>query len=89
MHPRRTGLTRATLLALVFAAGWLGGSVTQRPATAQVPGMGDAMKAAEGQGGSLGAVAKLGSSISDMQSNVEALQKNLDTLKTVQKALGG
>ncbi|MEW6269446.1 MAG: hypothetical protein AB1689_09140 [Thermodesulfobacteriota bacterium] len=47
------------------------------------------MKAAEGQGGALGAAAKLGSSITDMQEDVESLQKNLDTLRTIQKALGG
>ena len=40
-------------------------------------------------GGTLGAVAKLGSAISDMQKHVEALQKNLDTFKQVKGALGG
>lgn len=89
MDARRMFSTRATLLALVFSAGWLGGSLSQQPATAQVPGVGDAMKMAEGQGGTLGAAAKLGTSISDMQENVESLQKNLDTLRTIQKALGG
>ena len=81
--------TRVAVLTLVFATGWLGGSVTQRQASADMPGMGDAMKMAEGQGGTLGSAAKLGSTITDMQSNVESLQKGLDSLKTIQKALGG
>jgi hypothetical protein len=51
--------------------------------------MGDAMKAVEGQGGALGTAAKLGSTIGEMQSNVENLQKGLDSLKTIQKAIGG
>ena len=89
MRVRGKGLARIAVLTLVFAAGWLGGSVSQQTATAQMPGVGDAMKMADGQGGALGAAAKLGTSITEMQSNVESLQKNLDTLKTIQKALGG
>lgn len=89
MDSRSTALVRAMVLALVFGTGWLGGSASQRHASAQMPDVGDAMKAAEGQGGALGAAAKLGSSISDMQEDVESLQKNLDTLRTIQKALGG
>jgi hypothetical protein len=80
---------RLVLVALIFAGGWVGGSITSRNATAQMPGMGDAMKAAGGQGGALGSAAKLGTTITDMQSNVENLQKGLDTLKTIQKAIGG
>jgi hypothetical protein len=83
------GFVRLLLVALIFVAGWVGGSVTSRNATAQVPGMGDAMKAVEGQGGALGSAAKLGSTISDMESSVQDLQKGLDSLKTIQKALGG
>jgi hypothetical protein len=86
---RKAIATRAAVLALVFSAGWVGGSLAQRPASAQVPGVGDAMKMAEGQGGALGAAAKLGTSITDMQEDVESLQKNLETLRTIQKALGG
>ena len=89
MGTRGRRFARVAVLTSVFAAGWLGGSVTERSATAQMPGVGDAMKMADGQGGTLGAAAKLGSSITEMQSNVESLQKNLDTLKTIQKALGG
>ena len=89
MGTRGKRLARVAILTSVFTAGWLGGSITQRSATAQMPGVGDAMKMAEGQGGAVGAAAKLGASITEMQSNVESLQKNLDTLKTIQKALGG
>jgi hypothetical protein len=41
------------------------------------------------QGGTVGSVAKLGSSIVDMQQHVDALQKNLETLRQVKTALGG
>jgi hypothetical protein len=34
-------------------------------------------------------VTQLGSSIVEMQNHVNGLQKNLETLKTVQSALGG
>jgi len=89
MDARSTSWLRAAAIAVVFAAGWVGGSMSQQPASAQMPGVGDAMKMAEGQGGALGAAAKLGTSITDMQEDVESLQKNLETLRTIQKALGG
>jgi hypothetical protein len=41
------------------------------------------------QGGALGAAAKLGTSIGDIQKNLDALQKNVDTLKSIQSLLGG
>jgi hypothetical protein len=89
MSTRGRGLVRVAILTGVFASGWVAGSTSQQTATAQVPGVGDAMKMAEGQGGALGAAAKLGTTITDMQSSVEKLQTNLETLRTVQKALGG
>ncbi|HZR81623.1 MAG TPA: hypothetical protein VFD92_11045 [Candidatus Binatia bacterium] len=89
MDARSKNLARVAVLALVFGAGWLGGSASQQPACAQMPSMGDAMKAAEGQGGALGSAAKLGTTITSMEQNVQGLQKGLDTLKTIQKALGG
>jgi len=74
----------------LFAAGFLCGAVSQRPAEAQ---LGDAAKGvmgqAAGQGGAVGAAAKLGTSIVEMQDHVTALQKNLDTLKGIKDALGG
>ena len=39
-------------------------------------------------GGAVGTAAKLGTAVSDMQTHVTALQKNLETLKTLQSALG-
>jgi hypothetical protein len=74
----------------VFALGFLLGTANQRHADAQkVPGVGDVLDKAGKSGGALGSVAQLGSSISEMQTHVNGLQKNLETLKTVQAALGG
>ena len=74
----------------MFALGFLVGTVNQRYADAQkIPGVGDVLDKAGKSGGSLGSVAQLGSSISEMQTHVNGLQKNLETLKTVQAALGG
>jgi hypothetical protein len=82
-------LARVVIVTAVFGAGWIGGATTERNASAQIPGVGDAMKAAEDQGGVVGSAAKLGTTIGDMQSSVQNLQKGLDTLKSIQKALGG
>ena len=68
-----------SLLGGMFLCGFVLGSVSQRSAQAQVPGM----------GGALGSVNELGSSIGEMQQHIEGLQKNLTTLKKVQAALGG
>ncbi len=74
----------------VFAMGFLVGTVNQRYADAQkIPGVGEVLDKASKSGGPLGSVAQLGSSISEMQTHVNGLQKNLETLKTVQSALGG
>ena len=74
----------------VFALGFLVGTVNERYADAQkIPGVGDVLDKAGKSGGPLGSVAQLGSSISEMQTHVNGLQKNLETLKTVQSALGG
>jgi hypothetical protein len=68
-----------SLLGGMFVLGFVSGSVRQRPAQAQVPGV----------GGALGSVKELGSSIVEMQQHVDGLQKNLATLKKVEAALGG
>jgi hypothetical protein len=68
-----------SLLGGMFVLGFVSGSVSQRPAQAQVPGM----------GGALGSAKELGSSIVEMQQHVDGLQKNLATLKKVEAALGG
>ena len=74
----------------VFALGFLVGTVNQRYADAQkIPGVGDVLDKAGKSGGTLGSVAQLGSSISEMQTHVNGLQKNLETLKTIESALGG
>jgi len=74
----------------IFAAGWLCGAVSQRPAEAQVGDLGQkAMGLAGEQGGALGAAGKLGTSISDIQKHLDGLQKNVDSLKGIQSMLGG
>jgi hypothetical protein len=47
------------------------------------------MDAALSGGGALGAASKLGTTVTDMQTQVEGLQKNLAVLKQVQGMLGG
>ncbi len=74
------------ILVGVFALGYLCGSVNQRPADAQIGGL---LEQAGKGGGALGSVTQLGSSIVEMQDHVNGLQKNLETLKKVQSALGG
>jgi hypothetical protein len=79
---RRTIERTARVAALIgiFAAGWLGGSVTQRNADAQMGDLGkSAMEKAGDQGGALGAASKLGTSVTDIQKNLDALQKNVGT----------
>jgi hypothetical protein len=79
-----------SLLGGMFVLGFVSGSISQRPAQAQVPGVSKgAMEKATGAGGALGSVTELGSSIVEMQQHVDGLQKNLETLKKVQAALGG
>jgi hypothetical protein len=74
----------------VFVMGFFLGSVSQHNADAQLPGIGKgALEKARESGGALGSVAELGSSIVEMQEHVNGLQKNLDTLKKIQGALGG
>jgi hypothetical protein len=83
------GVIRASGIGAVFAAGYLCGVILQpAPAEAQV---GDLMKKASemGAGGSLGTAAKLGTTITDMQKNVDSLNQNLKVLNEVKAALGG
>ena len=68
-----------SLLGGMFVLGYVSGSMRQRPAEAQLSGIGD----------TLGSVKELGSSIVEMEKHVDGLQKNLTTLKKVQSALGG
>lgn len=74
----------------IFAAGWFCGTVTQRNAEAQLGDLGKAaMEKAGDSGGVVGAAAKLGTSISDIQTHLDALQKNVETLKSIKGLLGG
>jgi|GEM_PF-463683 len=83
------GLRFALILA-VFGLGYLSGSVSQRNADAQLNEIGsDVMKRATESGGTLGTVAKLGTTISELEKHVSGMQKNIDTLKSVKAALGG
>jgi hypothetical protein len=83
-------IVQVAVLGAVFSSGFVVGSVTQRDANADVKSLGGAaMDAAGEQGGALGAAAKLGTTVSDMQTQVEGLQKNLAVLKSIQSMLGG
>ena len=76
---------RLGAFALVFSAGdWLGAA--QQPAQAQV---GDLMKKAAESGGALGTAAKMGTTLAEMQEQVDGLQKNLGALNEIKAALGG
>ena len=85
---RRVRVSVIVMLFAVFGLGYVCGSLSQpTQASAQLPG-GLLDKATQG-GGSLGTIGKLGSSITEMEQHVSGLQKNLDTLKTIQSALTG
>jgi hypothetical protein len=77
------------MLVGTFTVGFLCGSLSQQRADAQLQDLGGAaMKQTLGSG-ALGSVGELGTSIVEMQDHVNGLQKNIDTLKKVQSALGG
>lgn len=81
---------RVAAFAVVFVAGYLCGSVSEKRADAQMGDLGaELLQRAAGSGGVIGSVAQLGTTISDMEKNVSGLQKNIDTLKKVKTALGG
>jgi hypothetical protein len=89
---RRTMLYTARVAAVsaIFATGFFCGSVTQRSADAQMGDLGgQLMQKASGGGGALGSVAKLGTTITDMEKQLNGLQKNLGVLKNIKAALGG
>ena len=84
------GSIRVGAIAAIFTAGFLLGSITQRPAEAQLDGLKDkAMDAAGQQGGAVGAATQLGTELTDMKKNLDGLQKNYEMLKKVQSLLGG
>jgi hypothetical protein len=91
MNCKSIGYTaRIGVVTAVFAAGFLCGSVTQHSANAGLADLGgDLMKSAADNGGPLGTAAQLGTTITDMQKNIDGLQKNLETIKKVKAILGG
>jgi hypothetical protein len=77
----------AVMLIAAFTFGYVCGSVSPPRASAQIPG--GLLEKAEQGGGPLAAAAQLGSSITEMQQNVNGLQKNIDTLKKIESSLMG
>jgi hypothetical protein len=83
-------LTRAAMIGMLlgaFTLGYVSGSATQQRADAQ--GLGGVLEQTGKAGGALGTASQLGSSVVEMQGHVNGLQKNLDTLRQLQSALGG
>ncbi len=81
---------RIGVIAVVFAAGYLTGSMTQNNANAGLSDLGgDVLKRAAESGGALGTAAQLGTTITDMEKNIGGLQKNLETIKKVKALLSG
>jgi hypothetical protein len=90
MSRKTRHMMQVGILSAVFGTGFLLGSVTQHDAAADMKSLGGAaMNAAGEQGGTLGSAAKLGTTITDMQSQLDGLQKNMTVLKSIQSALGG
>jgi hypothetical protein len=78
------------LVLLVFALGFICGNLTQQSADAQLKEIGKgALQQAAPSGGAVGKAVELGKSITEMQQHVDGLQKNINTLKNIQSALGG
>jgi hypothetical protein len=90
MRKAMGGTRRAAIATGIFAAGFLCGTLAQRPAEAQLGDVGGkVMEKAGQQGGAVGAAGQMGTTITDMQKHVEGLQKNLETFKNIQSLLGG
>ncbi len=84
LYPVRVGV-----ITIVFAAGYLCGTVHQNNADAGLNELGgELMKKAAGSGGTLGTAAQLGNTISDMEKNISGLQKILETIKKIKSMLG-
>lgn len=84
-------MNRAAMIAMLrgaFTLGYVYGSATQQRADPQ--GLGGLLEQSGKTGGARwGPLPKLDSSVVEMQGHVNGLQKNLDTLKQLQSALGG
>jgi hypothetical protein len=89
---RRTAIRgfKVLLVLLVFALGFLCGTVTRQSADAQLKEIGKgALQQAAPSGGVVGQAVQLGTAITEMQQHVDGLQKNIKTLKSIQSAIGG
>jgi hypothetical protein len=76
--------------ARVFSGGCVLGTLDAEAAQAPVQELGEGLiNEASEQSGALGTAAQLGTTISDMQTHVNELQKNLETLNKIEAALGG
>ena len=83
-------IVRMVIVLMIFAIGFLCGSITHPRANAQLGQLGnEAMQKAGASGGALGSAVQLGQAITQMQQNVDGLQKNIDVLKQVKTSLGG
>jgi hypothetical protein len=81
---------RVGMVTGIFAAGFLCGSMTEQSANAEMKEVGqEIMKRAAGSGGIVGSVAQLGTTIGDMEKQIDGLQKNLGVLKKVKTSLSG
>jgi hypothetical protein len=82
-----TRMATVGMLFGTFTLGYVCGSVSTPRANAQLPQLPGGLSGQSG--GPLASVVQLGSSITEMEQHVSGLQKNLDTLKKIQAALGG
>jgi hypothetical protein len=86
-------LARATLLAVIFASGYVCGTLGNQRAEAQLGDIaGEALKGAAGAGtlGEMGsALVEAEGHLVEAEGHVSGLQKNIDSLKKVKAALGG
>jgi len=80
---------RVAVVAGIFAAGYLCGSLGAPGAGAQVAEP-PAKKADKAQnGGGSGLVGDLGGNLNEMQARLDGMQKNIDALKKIKASLGG
>jgi hypothetical protein len=84
---RMARLMMVGVLVAVFTLGYVCGSVSLRPAGAQLPQLPGGLGGPGG--GMLQTATQLGSSITEMEQHVSGLQKNLDVLKKIHSVLGG
>jgi hypothetical protein len=87
----RLASLRVAAIAIIFGSGYLAGALTQtRNAQADLKDLGGSvLERASESGGVVGNVARLGSTIGELEKHVSGMQKNIDTLKSVRAALGG